>query len=108
MNNYEIVMRSGKIYGIIRKDLFDKHVERRKHLFRTLTAYGIQEDVLHYLQKKGIRFIKILEKDTGDIYLAALADYLKHGIHVDKGHGPQVMLELKYFEHVNSPQLAMF
>lgn len=99
---------TGKTYGVVIGDTFHKRVDSRIHRFRKLNAYGIQQNVLDFLQDNGVQFVQVEETDTGNIYLAALADYIRRGVPIDEGHGQQVMLPLKYFEHVKSPHLAMF
>lgn len=99
---------TGKTFGIVVGETFYKRVDSHIHRFRKLNAYGIQQNILDFLQDKGVQAVQVEETDTGDIYRATLADYIRRGVPIDEGYGQQVMLPLKYFEHVNSMQLAMF
>lgn len=101
------VVHNGRMVGVIEGNTFTKSVERRIHFFRKLQGYAIDKAVISRLPQKGVRFVVVKEKDTGDTYRVPLAEYLEHGIPLNHGFGEQIVLPLSYFERQESRQLSL-
>ncbi|CAB3391657.1 hypothetical protein [Kyrpidia spormannii] len=98
----------GKVVGTVYGRTFYKSVTRKVHFFRKGGGYAIQAPVLRSLMERGITYVEIVEKDTGNLYRTTVKEYWTLGIPFDEGHGEQIVLDLRYFDKVERPQLALF
>lgn len=93
--------KTGKIFGVIKNDTLIKKVDRKKHLYRKYNGYAIQSEILSYLTNNDVRYVKVEEIDTGDVYLTNTENYQNFGIIINYGYGEQVVLPLSYFKKIS-------
>lgn len=83
----------GKIIG---DTLFRKMV-KRKHFMKVVDGYGIQEQAMVELLRRGVQKVIIIETDTKRRWKSRIQDWIKHGKVADySGHGKQRFLSLRY------------
>ena len=63
-------------------------------LRRPRRAWAADVDALDQARAAGAEWVEILDQDTGARYRAALADFYRRGLKVDRGHGAQLALPL--------------
>lgn len=83
--------------GYIDDNVFVKKVTN-KHYHIKLQSYGIQEEVLHRLNKEKIKYIKIISKKF--CYLTNVTDWLgkKFTFIRDYGHGRQIFFPVSLMD----------
>lgn len=83
--------------GYIEDGVFFKHVMRRKHFLRVVSGYAIQTDVINILHNRGVKNIKIIEKDTRAEFNIPMADFMRLSRPWSHGHGQQLCISEKFF-----------
>lgn len=63
-------------------------------MLRRPRAWACDVDALDQARAAGAEWVEIPDKDTGQVYRAALADFYRRGLKVDRGHGAQLALPL--------------
>lgn len=98
-----------RIIGFIEGDTFKKKVKRSVHFHERFNAYAIQKSIIRTLQKHNVKYVEVVEVDTGNTYRTLLSNYLKHAFEYDFGYGPQLFLHIKFFEPINKyEQMRLF
>ena len=82
------------IVGRVEGDTFYKRARSTVHLLRRPRAWACDVDALDQARAAGAEWVEILDQDTGARYRAALADFYRRGLKVDRGHGAQLALPL--------------
>lgn len=119
-----IVYRSdGKAVGHIDGDTYHTKRKRSVHMLRQPQAWAIDRAILYRLTDADVLRVVVHETEAGQTYTARLADFWKHGIRVNRGHGEQIALPLAWWSvdgrraeadaqaeraAVKSAQLALF
>lgn len=85
------------LVGTIVGDRLIKRVEREKHFFRLENGYAMNSEAILELLNRGVKVIKIIESDTGDVYETTVNWWNKWGKQANYGHGLQIFLNMKYF-----------
>ena len=67
---------------------------KMEHLMLKFMGFGIQEDILGRLIQSHIQGVVLKAKKK--TFKSTLADWMRHGIVEDFGHGRQVFLSIKY------------
>ena len=68
-----------------------------KHLFRAYNGWGINKELLEYLEKMGVEWIEVEDLETGKIYRANIATIEARGISHDYNGERQKILPLPYW-----------
>lgn len=91
-----------KTIGTLQDGVLYLKRSKARHFFRKLKAYGIDYHVVkEVLPQNGCREIQLYEEETGNVYRVSLETFLKKGIFQNhQGHGPQLLLPLRYWEEV--------
>jgi hypothetical protein len=88
------------IVGRVEGDTFYKRARSTVHLLRRPRAWACDVDALDQARAAGAEWVEILDQDTGARYRAALADFYRRGLKVDRGHGLQLALPLAAWDVV--------
>jgi len=67
---------------------------KMEHMMLKYFGFGVQAEILERLLKEGIESIVLKTKKKS--FKSELADWVRHGIPDDFGHGRQVFLSMKY------------
>ena len=86
------------IVGRVEGDTFYKRARSTVHLLRRPRAWACDVDALDQARAAGAEWVEILDQDTGTRYRAALADFYRRGLKVDRGHGLQLALPLECWD----------
>jgi hypothetical protein len=94
-SNTPIYRADGRaIVGRVEGDTFYKRARSTVHLLRRPRAWACDVDALDQARAAGAEWVEVLDQDTGARYRAALADFYRRGLKVDRGHGAQLALPL--------------
>ena len=86
------------IVGRVEGDTFHKSARSSVHMLRRPRAWACDVDALDQARAAGAEWVEILDQDTGARYRAALADFYRRGVALDRGHGAQLALPLTYWD----------
>ena len=67
-------------------------------MLRRPRAWACDVDALDQARAAGAVWVEVLDLDTGASYRAALADFYRRGVAINRGHGPQLALPLACWE----------
>ncbi len=67
-------------------------------MLRQPRAWACDVDALDQARAAGATRVVISDQDTGRRYAAELADFYRHGVPVNRGHGAQLALPLAYWD----------
>ena len=96
----------GHKVGVLCGDVLRKEVRGSWHQLRTPPAWAIDAAVLTEAEQAGAVWVELYDADTQQTWRAPLAEFRIHGFHLDRGHGEQIGLTLKYW-HAASSELAL-
>ena len=94
------ILIDNRIIGNADKDrkVFTKHVQKSKHLFKKLDAWGIDAEVLDKLVEKDYRII-VKDRDESKNYYVTASEWKEKGDYLHfKPHRAQVFLPLVEFD----------
>ncbi len=91
--------------GTLEGDTFVKRV-KPEHILRKPRAIALQDSVITELKESGCRTVKAV-LDGGKTLTAPIGHFVTHGIHIDRGFGPQVALTLSQWSADNG-QCSLF
>lgn len=94
------------VIGHVEGDIFKKRVRSTVHLLRKPRAWACDVDALDQAQAAGAVKVELLDQDTGATYRAALVEFYRHGVTVNRGHGPQLALPLAYWQVTGGRRLT--
>jgi hypothetical protein len=101
----------GAIIGKIAGQTLRKRASASRHQLRKPPAWCWDADALTTAQASGVTWCEIEDTGTGTVYRARLADFVDYGFDVNRGHGHQRGLTLKYWtiQQAGEPgQLELF
>ena len=106
----EFVIHDGKrsvVAGFLREDgVFCKRVAE-KHILRKPPAIAIQASVVQQLESIGCRELHSLLED-GTVLVVSLSEFGRKAFPLNRGFGPQLALELRYWRKPDERQLGLF
>jgi len=99
--------------GAVENGVFEKHVHSSKHFLRKPRAIALDQDSLIQAKNLGARIVKIVDLDTGIIYIVTIDLFYEKGFRFNRGFGDQIGLtldhwECKYTEPINQQQGQSF
>lgn len=86
------------VIGQVIGDTFHKRARSSMHMLRRPRAWACDVDSLDQAQAAGAVKVAILDRDTGQTYLATVADFYQYGVRVTRGHGDQLALVLNRWQ----------
>jgi len=102
--HYTPIYVGRKIVGEVQDDVFLKRLIGSKHFLRVPPGIAFDIDSLKQAEKAGARKVKIIDKETGKIYRAAISTIWAKGFHKNYcGYGPQIGLEMHLWSKGNEP-----
>jgi len=100
--NSKPVRRSdGRVVGSIEGDTLRKRVYGSRHMLRTPRAWAVDADILTNAQKAGVRFVEVVDKESGTTYRTSLDRFFHFGFQLNRGFGLQVALPLEKWVILN-------
>lgn len=103
----DIRREDGKVVGYIEGDTFYKLVNEAEHKLRKPPGWANDLVALKEAGARGAKWCEIHTTDTETIYRATLQTIWAKGIHIDRGHGKQIVLTDKFWDikDPNQPEL---
>ncbi|MBC7334735.1 MAG: hypothetical protein H5U01_00465 [Clostridia bacterium] len=85
---------SGKVVGCIVDGWLEKrNLDPARHMLKKPPAWATDADHLDIPGLKGIRIVTV----DGEVWEAPLSEFRAHGVPIERGHGRQVALPLRYW-----------
>ena len=100
--NMEEVKVGDKVVGYIDLDsnVYVSSRSEEKHLFRKNPpgpGWGIDESIALGLSTRGIKEVRIVDRDSGKVYTVDTNELMEKGTPINLGHGKQIILKLDYW-----------
>ena len=86
------------VIGRVEGDTFYKPTRSTVHMLRQPRAWACDLAALDQARAAGAEWVELADRDTGAIYRAALVDFYRRGVAVNRGHGPQLALPLAFWD----------
>jgi hypothetical protein len=84
------------VVGRVEGDVFHKSARSTVHMLRRpRRAWACDVDALDQARAAGAEWVELFDQDTGATYRAALVEFYRRGLRVDRGHGLQLALPLE-------------
>ena len=95
-SNTPIYRADGRaVIGRVEGDTFHKPARSTIHMLRRpRSAWACDVDALDQARAAGAEWVEVHDLDTGARYRAALVEFYRRGLRVDRGHGAQLALPL--------------
>ena len=94
------------VVGRVEGGTFYKRARSTVHMLRRPRAWACDVDALDQARAAGAAWVEVFDQDTRTRYRAALADFYRRGLRVDRGHGAQLALPLAAWEVVGRASTA--
>lgn len=88
---------NGRVVGEVRQNVFYKQVHASKHLLRKPEGWASDVCVLDQLEALGVEQMCLTDRESGKRFHATVNDFRLHGIPLDRGFGPQLVLPLRFW-----------
>ncbi len=92
---------TGKVGGRLRtvagRGVLYKRVDRDRHQLTTPPAWACDLDMLDEAQRAGARYVLLCERGSDRWWAAAIVLFRSHGLRLDRGHGVQLALPLRWW-----------
>lgn len=98
----------GQLIGRVFDDALHKTVHGSEHFLQVPPAIAVDVKAVHQAQNAGAHIVEVLDAETKIIYSTTIAILWKHGIHINRGHSPQIALPFKWWAQLNPAQIQMF
>ena len=98
----------GQLIGNVIKDALFKNIQGSKHFLQVPPAIAWDTRAVHEAQNAGATFTRVKDTETDIVYTTTIATLWKHGIHINRGHSPQIALPFKWWTELNPAQTQMF
>ncbi|MSP14312.1 MAG: hypothetical protein EXR62_15330 [Chloroflexi bacterium] len=95
----------GQVGGQVVGDTLHKRVQGSEHQLKRPPAWCVDVAILAEAGRLGASKVKILDTETETTYQAAIGDFFRQGVEIDRGFGLQRALPLAYFETYKRGQL---
>ncbi|MBC7218223.1 MAG: hypothetical protein H5U36_08845 [Candidatus Caldatribacterium sp.] len=83
--------------GWIDGEVFEKEITKRS-IFRNSKAWGTEKEVIEKLKSRGVRVIRLIRKDTGEVLEIPLFKFLERAFPLRlPGKPEQLLVQLKHF-----------
>jgi len=89
----------GRVVAVLDGQTLVKKVVAAQHMLRKPPSWAFDVATIEEAQEANTTSIEVLASDTGITYKATMAHFLEYAFTLDRGHGPQLALPLKYWEH---------
>ena len=83
--------------GWIEGKVFEKVITERS-IFRNSHSWGTEKEVVAELLRRGVETIRLLHKDTGEVYEIPLQRFLACAFTLNLSGSEQLLAQLKHFE----------
>lgn len=96
---------NGKPCGHVIAGVLYKRQIGSVHMLRAPRGWALDRDPSER-HRLGVHTVHITDTETGTVYVAPLAEFDMHGVPLDRGFGPQIVLPLGYW-HVDGQPPAL-
>ena len=79
--------------------IFEKEITERS-IFRNSHSWGTEKEVIEELLRRGVETIRLVRKDTGEVYEIPLSKFLARAFTLNLSGSEQLLCQLKHFEKV--------
>ncbi len=90
----------GKTCGALDGDTLRKTVSSSKHRLRIPPAWALDLAHVELAEQHNTQWAELQDSDDGSTWRAALADFRRYGVRLDRGHGVQLALGLNHWTHL--------
>jgi hypothetical protein len=88
---------NGKKIGEVSGEIFSKEIRGSKHIMRNPHAIFFDIQSLREVESLGAKYARVTDKETGNVYTAALSLIWDKAIYKNYGYGEQVGLSVNLF-----------
>jgi len=104
---------NGRVVGEVRAAVFRKTARASRHMLRRPPAWALDIASLDEAEALGAVRVRILDIETGRLYLAPISLIRSDGFRLNRGYGQQVALALEFWQVTASSdsmpiQLSLF
>jgi len=85
---------TGKVVAVISGGVLRKAVSASHHFLRVPPAIAFDTSILDAARQAGVSRVEVTDRETGRVYTAALADFDRWGVPINRGFGEQRALPL--------------
>lgn len=94
------------MFGKIKGEVYEKHITERS-IFRNSHSWGTEKDLVEELVRQGVETIRLVKRDTGEVFEIPLAKFLEHAFILRlPGKPPQLLCQLRHFRVVSCAQVV--
>ena len=100
----------GQMTGELKDGVYEQKLKRRSHSFHSRGELAIDTQHLASLRQLNATLVKKVFVDTGETFTASLNSFIDYGYEKQwtEEDGSQTFLNEKYWNYVNSNQMALF
>ena len=107
MNNYKpistdnrkVIRRpDGRVIATIENGRLTKRVMESKHLLLFPRGWAIDVNAINQAKRLGIKWIHIIDRETGKQYRSTIDNFLENSEAFDRGYGRQRVLPLPFWQ----------
>lgn len=95
--------KEGKTAGLLIDGVYQKTVNRAKHLMKMFNGYGMDVEIFEELKRLGCTEIKIIEIDTGNVLTCPFSLFAEKKI-LKQFDGPQFFIQGKHLTDGKKPK----
>ena len=85
----------GKVYGILYGQELRKSLVGSRHFLRKPPAIALDKGALDRAEQAGAVKVRVVDQETGIVYLATIAHLRRAGLDINRGWGAQLALPLE-------------
>lgn len=93
-----------KVYSI-RDNILFKSARESIHFLKKPAGIAIDLKVFNEARSK-VKYIQVYGKESGIYYTSRVIDFIRYGFVINRGHGEQIVLPLKYWERSHIPDIV--
>lgn len=103
------VYAGGRVVGVVRGDVFIKHIRGSVHMLQRPPAIAFDVSSLADAARAGAAWAEVTDTETGQTYRARLDTIRNYGRVFNRGYGEQIYLPLAMWGSDDEPaQLSLF
>lgn len=100
--------KRGQVIGSDNGIVLRKRASASRHFLQKPPAIAWDVEVIEKAKTRGTTTLEVEDMDSGQVYYCQLNTIYTHGFRFDRGHGRQIGLTLKYWQHRNPLQSSLF
>ena len=106
LNSTPIYRADGRPIGHVKGGVYRRAMRSTVHQLKKPPAWAADLDTLDQARAAGAAWVELFDRDTGTTYRAALVEFYRRGLRIDRGHGAQLALPLAAWEIVGRASMG--